>query len=195
MPVGSLRLNDAYWQLLHHVGAHQVPHSGRTLLDHLSGTYELLTQWRSDETTCVAGLFHSIYGTQTFAHSLLDHSQRSYVRNMIGAATEQLVFLFSTTDRDSFFENIGNKDITLLNNVDGELVEVSPATLSALVEIEVANTLEQIPHKNRISSKVMDIYARQCKAAKPVISDKAFRQCILVFENYLLDVGLGDHRR
>ena len=194
MPVGSPRLNGAYWQLLHHVGAHQVPHSGRTLLDHLRGTYELLTQWGSNEATCVAGLFHSIYGTKTFAHSLLDHSQRSYVRSMIGAATEQLVFLFSTTDRDSFFENIGVEDISLLNNVDGELVEVSPDTLSALVEIEVANTLEQIPHKNRISSKVMDIYARQCKAAKPVISDQAFRQCVRVFEHYLSDKEM-DHRR
>ncbi len=194
MPVGSRRLNDAYGQLLHHVGAHRVPHSGRTLLDHLRGTYELLTQWGSNEATCVAGLFHSVYGTKTFAHSLLDHSQRGYVRSLIGAEAEQLVFLFSITDRDSFFENIGAEDVSLLNNVDGELVAVLPQTLSALVAIEVANTVEQIPHKKRISRKVMDIYTRQYKAAKPVISDKAFRQCVHVFENYLADVGWGDYR-
>jgi (p)ppGpp synthase/HD superfamily hydrolase len=194
MPVGNPRLNDAYWQLLHHIGAHQVPHSGRTLLDHLRGTYELLTQWGSKEVTRVAGLFHSIYGTQTFAHALLDRSQRSYVRSTVGATTEHLVFLFSVCDRDSFFENIDTKNISLLNKVDGELVEVTPQTLSALVEIEVANTLEQIPHKKRISLEVMDIYARQCKAAKPVLPDVAFRQCVRVFEHYLPNGGL-DHRQ
>ncbi len=171
-----------------------MPHSGRTLLDHLRGTYELLTHWGSHEVTRIAGLFHSIYGTQTFAHALLDRSQRSYVRSVIGATTEHLVFLFSTCDRDSFFANIGATNISLLNKVNGELLEVSPETLSALVEIEVANTLEQIPHKKRISPKVMDIYERQCKAAKPVIPDAAFSLCVRVFERYVPDGGSG-HRQ
>lgn len=194
MSPGSPRLNNTYWRFLHTIGAHQVPHSGRTLLDHLTGTYELLTQWGSNEATCVAGLFHSVYGTQTFGHSLLDHDQRNHVRSMIGDAAEQLVFLFSTTDRDSFFENIGAADILLLNGVNGEFIDVPPETLSALVEIEVANTLEQIPHKKRISPTVMNIYARQCIAARPVIPGKAYRHCVRVFECNVSDLEMHEHR-
>lgn len=182
-PADSPSLRDAYWQLLNHIGAHRVPHSGRTLVDHLRGTYELLLRWECDEVTCVAGLFHSIYGTQTFAQSLLDRSQRNYVRHAIGATAEQLVFLFSICDRDSFFENIGVRNASLPSKVTGGLIEVSSETLSKLVKIEVANTLEQIPYKKRISDKVMEIYARQCKAAKPVIPDQAFRQCVRLFEH------------
>ncbi len=180
--------------MLVHVGARQVPHSGRTLLDHLRGTYELLTQWECNEATCVAGLFHSIYGTQTFAHSLLDHSQRGYVRSLIGVAAEQLVYFFSTTDRNKYFDNIGASDVMLLNTIDGELVEVPSATLNALVAIEVANTVEQIPHKPRISRGVMEVYTRQCEAAKAVIPDEAFRQCVRVFAHHRSEAGLGDQQ-
>lgn len=166
-----------------------MPHSGRSLSDHLWGTYELLVQWESDESTCVAGLFHSVYGTQTFGHSLLGRDQRDIVRSVIGPVAEQLVFLFGTIDRDRLFENIGAGRKSLLIGTNGELAEVLPETLSALIEIEVANTLEQIPHKKRISQKIMNIYARQCIAAKPVLTERAYRQCVDVFAHYGSDGG------
>ncbi len=175
---------DAHNQLLHRLGAHRVPHSGRTLLDHLKGTYELLTQWGSTETTCIAGLFHSVYGTRTFAPSLLGHDRREKIRGVLGAEAEQLVYWFSICDRNSFFENIGAETISLRNEADGGSVAVSSQMLNALVEIEIANTVEQVPHKKRISSKVMDVYTRQCLAARPVISDRAYTQCVRVLENH-----------
>ena len=45
----------------------KIQHSGESLLSHLKGTKEILTQWDAPEYVCNAGLFHSVYGTQYFS--------------------------------------------------------------------------------------------------------------------------------
>lgn len=89
------------------LGANDTPHGTRTLFQHLQGTWLLLKRHGEREAVCLAGMFHSIYGTNVFKHVTLSaHSleARAQVQDLIGHEAERLVFLFCTTkDRPGVF--------------------------------------------------------------------------------------------
>ena len=103
--------------------ADQTPHSGRVLFEHLKGVHDLLRDWGNDEDVCLAGLYHSIYGTNTFKHVSL--TERARLVEMIGDRAEFLVHCFCTRDRP-LFESIDD-----------------PVIRRQLMEIEAANLFEQ----------------------------------------------------
>ena len=61
-------MKDLYRDFLISLDANKTRHSGRTLFDHLKGVHDLLRDWDNEYHVCIAGLFHSIYGTNTFKH-------------------------------------------------------------------------------------------------------------------------------
>lgn len=119
-------------------------HSGRTLFDHLVHTSELLVAWGNPEQVCDAGLFHSIYGTAYYRVQSASLSRRGEVAAVIGERAEELAFLFCVTDRRWFFDQVGLENPALENRVEGTRLSVDARTIDALVEIEVANWVEQI---------------------------------------------------
>jgi hypothetical protein len=126
-------ITDRHLYFLDDIGASKVRHSGATLLTHLVGTHELLRQWGCPDHVCLAGLFHSIYGTNVFEHKLMDRDRYSRERlwDLIGSHAEELVYLFATSDRPRAW-------------FDGSLDDsVGTPTLRKLREIEAANLLEQ----------------------------------------------------
>ena len=110
-------------QFLLELDCDKTKHSHRSLLEHLKGVHDLLRDWGNDEETCNAGLFHSIYGTNTFKHRSLD--DRNALIDRIGAPAEELVFIFSEGERP-FFKNVENTKTRL-----------------QLLEIEAANLIDQ----------------------------------------------------
>ena len=116
-------IEDKHRDLLLSVDADRTPHSGRSLFEHLKGVHDLLRDWDNAEDVCLAGLFHSIYGTQTFKHQSM--TDRTKLAAMIGDHAEFLVHCFSTRDRP-LFESIDD-----------------PVVRGQLMEIEAANLLEQ----------------------------------------------------
>lgn len=118
-------------------------HSGRTLFDHLSGTRDLLAEWGNDEDICAAGLFHSIYGTQYYKVQSASLDRRRDVAAAIGDRAERMAFLFCVTDRPGFFEQADAEAPVLRDRVHETDVAVDRDTISALIEIEVANIVEQ----------------------------------------------------
>lgn len=114
---------DTHRQFLLALDANKTRHSGRTLFDHLKGVHDLLRDWDNDTDVCNAGLFHSIYGTNTFKHQSL--SDRGELVKMIGVRAEMLVHFFATKDRP-LFESVNAKTIR-----------------RQLMEIEAANLIEQ----------------------------------------------------
>jgi len=116
-------MHQNHRQFLLELGCDKTKHSHRTLLDHLKGVHDLLRDWGNNEDVCNAGLFHSIYGTDTFKHVSL--SDRSALIDRIGAASEELVRIFSEGKRP-FFKNIDSNETRL-----------------QLMEIEVANLIDQ----------------------------------------------------
>jgi hypothetical protein len=73
-------------------------HSGTTLFHHLLGTYRILKSWRCKEDLCLAGLFHSIYGTPVYRPGPLPESRRVELRAIVGARAEELAHEFSRVD-------------------------------------------------------------------------------------------------
>ena len=53
-------------EYLKEIGCAEQKHSGRSLLHHLVGVSKLLSERGASDTLCIAGLFHSIYGTSHF---------------------------------------------------------------------------------------------------------------------------------
>ncbi len=132
---------EAALTLLRELGADVVRHhAGRTLLEHLIATHDLLTGWQCTPDVAVAGLFHSIYGTSEFNTACLPPDARAQVSDVIGDGAERLAYLFSAMSRDNFLENIGQGRVKSRFG-DGELC-VSDDETGALCDILLANELD-----------------------------------------------------
>jgi hypothetical protein len=153
-------MNAAHAALLEKLDAHVTSHSRRVLLDHLQGTHDLLVEWGNEPDVCVAGLFHSIYGTYVFDKRSADMSMRDEIRGVIGAEAERLVYLFCVTDRRCFYDHLGESRFRLRDTVHDRDLDLDRNTLAALIEIEVANILDQIPHRSQKKARL----AAQCYA-------------------------------
>ncbi|HEY3729432.1 MAG TPA: hypothetical protein VGL51_19805, partial [Solirubrobacteraceae bacterium] len=85
-------------------GARQLGHrGGRSLLDHLLGTYIILRRWDQPDWLCQAGLIHSVYSTDQYRQGLLSPSRRTEVAEVAGAQAERIAYLFCVTPRRPLF--------------------------------------------------------------------------------------------
>ncbi len=135
-------MKPEYLALLKEINSDKVPHERGTLYDHLTGTYNYLASWQSEEYVCSAGLFHSIYGTTIFHHQSISYADRKRMKNLIGEKTEDLVYIFSTVNRPSAFI-AAIREGHIIDVVSQAKMPISRQKLGELIEIEVANLLEQ----------------------------------------------------
>src|SRR6476646_4016281 len=106
--------------------ADTIPHSGRTLLDHLIGTHDLLETWPRREAVCDAGLFHSIYGTEHLPKVTVAPSMRFLVRKLIGDEAEKLAWIFGALQRESFDQNIPRRSgYSVLDRTNGKTIPLT----------------------------------------------------------------------
>ena len=173
-------MNPRHVALLEELDAHVTSHSRRTLLAHLQGTHDLLKEWGNEPDVCVAGLFHSVYGTYVFDKQCADLSKREQIRDVIGPDAERLVHLFCVTDRRCFYEHLGESRFYLRDIVDDCDLELDQDTLAALIEIEVANILEQIPRRSRKKARYAaewygDAFSRSRDTLSPLAARAAER--------------------
>jgi hypothetical protein len=106
-------------------------HSTRSLLEHLEGTFRLLKLWGCPDHVCVAGLFHSIYGTKAYRPRALELSKRAELRDLIGDLAEGLAFAFHNANWTVLLEQ-------------RQLLEHAESETPGLSEIAVANLVEQL---------------------------------------------------
>ena len=142
-------------KLLDKIPVQATRHFGRPLRQHLIGTHDLLDRWGASKCVCLAGLFHSVYGTGTFQLATLTTDSREYVRELIGDYSELLVFIFGMSDRRKLLLNNQAEPFGWIDHQSREWSELSVDTLNDLVEIDVANFLEQIPFGTVKSETVM----------------------------------------
>jgi hypothetical protein len=130
-------------------GADTAPHGRSTLLRHLTGTHAILERWAQPAHVRLAGLLHSIYATDGFAHALVDPSERSLIRELVGADAERLVFLFCSIDRRDLFSAIAAAPDDLTSTVrlprrgDATPIDITPAEAGGLLVLYLANEAEQ----------------------------------------------------
>ena len=138
-----------------------IEHFGRPLEEHLIGTHDLLDQWHNSKSVCIAGLFHSIYGTKTFSPAALTTESRDDVCSLIGERAEALVFVFGASDRKRLLLENRSPPYRWVDHRTGEQTEICEVFLNNLVEIEVANFIEQMPFiADKADSVIQDMRHR-----------------------------------
>lgn len=163
-----------FLHILEELHTDENPHSNRSLLNHLRGTYLLLKTWDNSEAICLAGLFHSIYGTQFYKISSTSLENRSYIKELIGEFSEVLAYLFCVTDRNGFFRCIEDGNHVLNDLVHNTEVPISYETLKALLEIEMANCLEQLEYLQDYPIEHQKAFQEKMEKARPYLSEKAY---------------------
>lgn len=112
-------------------GAHEIAHSGRTLLDHLAGTFNILREWQVDDEVALAGLYHSVYGGPRLPFQLFRLDERATVAGLIGTGAERIAFLYSRCEPRWW------------RLQDGGIVSIpiasDPATIDAIAHVSLAN--------------------------------------------------------
>ena len=88
------KIEETYYEMLQELGTGEIEHYGRSLFQHLKGTYELLHQSGNSDEICVAGLFHSVYGTEPLNSSKFIPLNRSELEKVIGKYSENWCFYF-----------------------------------------------------------------------------------------------------
>lgn len=119
-------IEPQYETLLISLRANEARHSGRDLLTHLRGTHDLLAAWGCPDDVCTGGLFHSIYGTNSFKHQSCPLDSRPNIIKLIGPAAEFLAYLFCVLDRPAAWFSMRD-----------------PVMRRKLQQIETANLIEQ----------------------------------------------------
>jgi len=160
-------------KLLDQIPIDATRHFGRPLRQHLIGTHDLLDRWGASSSVCMAGLFHSVYGTKTFQIATLTTGSREYVRGLIGEYSELLVFIFGMSDRKRLLLDNRSEPYAWIDHQTGEKAGLPADTLNDLVEIEVANFLEQLPFGTVQSETVMLDMRHRFECAEPFMSVQA----------------------
>ena len=122
-----------------------VGHSGRSFLEHLEGTHDLLAGAGAAPYVCLAGLFHSVYGTNVFRHEAVPMTDRDQVIALIGAEAEHLAHVFCSCQRPRALVEAAERGppYQVVNWRDGKPIALSPRDLADLLDIEAANLEEQ----------------------------------------------------
>jgi hypothetical protein len=139
----------------------RVPHSAEDLLAHLQGTCALLRAWGAREALALAGLCHSVFGTEMFGGDALPTSLRDDLSARIGAEAARLVWLFGVIDRRSFTAAARGQGRPRARR-SGELLELDERDLADLAELYAANAVEQLPRLPLICALVERELLKPC---------------------------------
>lgn len=122
-----------------------IKHGSRTLYQHLRGTHDILEKEGAPEHVCLAGLFHSIYGTNVFRRQAVTLDHRMEVSDVIGGSAEWLAYVFCACNRPHVLIDAAWREpphLIVDRFADQKLVLSAP-DLRDLLRIELANLTEQ----------------------------------------------------
>jgi Rps23 Pro-64 3,4-dihydroxylase Tpa1-like proline 4-hydroxylase len=155
--------------------ANNISHGNGDYVDHCFTVYTILKNKQFSNDLCLAGLYHSIYGTDSFKSNF--NISRDTVINFIGTYAESLVYTFST---------IANKDNAIADNYNPN---------DDLFELAVANLESQLP--NNLDPELINLLNRyKRKQGMPVLETSKIYHVdnnlyilnnkeIFVFDNFL----------
>lgn len=161
---------------LNEIGATGTQHlAGRMLEEHLLATWRILHDWRCPQAVCIAGLYHSVYGTDHFDTACLGPADRPRVRAVIGEDAERLAYLFGAMVREPFYADPTMNP--LQSRFDDGPLDITEEERRALCDIFLANELDLIVAKkgpgrpDKVIKKVGPVYA----ILEPYLCDNAKR--------------------
>ena len=149
--------------------ASEVAHSGDNLLQHLIGTASLLDDWGCDQETIDGGLYHSVYGTETFRSTLIPLDRRKSISRVIGERAERLAYLFCIMVKRSLDDNLdGDVGYSVISRLDGATIPIDAEDFESLCHISFANWIEQRErHDQTLRAYRADAFRRMLHLMKP----------------------------
>jgi hypothetical protein len=138
----SNRMEEAL-QRLSALGAEGLDHPAGDVLQHFRSTFERLQTWGEDEAVCWAGLYHAVYGTETFVPTLMTLERRQEVAGIIGAKAETHVYFFCACDRAFFARRLIREDIpSYRDRFSSTIFQPSFEQVQAFCAITLANEID-----------------------------------------------------
>lgn len=125
-------------------GATNIRHIRGSLLDHLTRVEETLKKWDAPEHVQLAGLFHSVFGTDHFKKELLEEADMEQVRLLIGEKAAHLVSLFSGIERFSFSSKRIPGSYSVFNKDTKTVIPLTKEETSELLHILLANAIDHL---------------------------------------------------
>ncbi|SRR5579871_211430 len=155
---------EAGLELLRDLGGESVRHSRGTLIGHLVATHNLLRDWGAPESLCLAGLFHSVYGTEGFPIQIAPLAARDVIRKTIGPEAEAIAWAFGMCTNKSFWHVVSllsssgtaEAEYVLTNRISGDGLICPKERFLSIVNLTLANALEQaerLPERYATPSK------------------------------------------
>jgi (p)ppGpp synthase/HD superfamily hydrolase len=127
------------------LGTDKVPHSNTPFLAHLIGVYRDLKEWDCPEYLAVAGLFHSIYGTEMFQRFSLPLSKRDEIRELIGEHSERIAYANCALTRVSMDGSVAaGGPPRLWDRFQDCPLEIADEDFHDLVTLHLCDRLEQV---------------------------------------------------
>lgn len=125
-------------------GTDKVPHSDTPFLAHLIGVYKDLKEWGCEEHVLLAGLFHSIYGTEQFQGFKLPLTERETIRDLIGQKAERLAYVNCALTRDSIDQSAAVGAPNLHDRFTDEPLPITQDEWQDLLTMHLCDRLEQV---------------------------------------------------
>lgn len=136
-------IDPQYLAVLDELKVDQVEHRHGSAREHLVRVHNFLLEWGNPPAVCLAGLFHNIYGTEMFKPQVAELSRRAEFAQRIGSEAEELAFMFCVSRRIGFFDDHPDPARPVLwDEVNKRRIVTTGARLAALIEIEIANSME-----------------------------------------------------
>ena len=132
------------------IGVDDIEHTDKSYLAHLIAVCRGLDRWGCEEHVCLAGLFHSIYGTELFQGFTLPFEKRDEVRKLIGERAEYLAWTNCVLDR-TVFDNSHTQTEgpwQMRNRLNGEPIVMDETEFNELSVMHLWDWLEQVERWN-----------------------------------------------
>ncbi|MFO0966647.1 MAG: hypothetical protein U0793_13830 [Gemmataceae bacterium] len=151
------------------LGIDKVPHTEKTYLAHLIGVHRFMKDQGCDDELCRAGMFHSIYGTQSFQGFKLPLESRADLRQRIGSRAEKLAYLNCAMDRPTFDKALEQKvgPYRFRDRITGEEVVLTQDEFDDLCRVHLYDWLEQAPRSRFGWDYRRDAYRRMAERLGP----------------------------
>jgi hypothetical protein len=134
---------EAALQRLRDLGASAHAHPAGDVVEHFRRTYQLLRDWGEEDCVCWAGLYHAVYGTESFDPVLLSLDLREEVAGVIGADAESHVYLFCACDRAYLARRLVCEECpSFRDRFTKQTFVTTPAQLQAFCTVTIANDID-----------------------------------------------------
>ena len=169
----EVQAEEVLIRYLRKYGADEIPHSNRSLLDHLCGTRDILVRWGGDSMVCQSGLLHSVFGRVGVLPLLSEGNARKDLEGIVDKSVLDVINAFQSLTTQ-----------TLLGRLNSVAGRPDPLLISLLLLV-FANSLDQWQYETKDCTH-LDLLYDLFKVAAEWLPAPALRDCKhLLFFNHI----------